>query len=158
MPRSPFEQMIDAGLAAGGAKPRRGHAFNFSPRNASRPEGAWPWRSADPASAPPKVASSDLARGYRDWLKPFQEMKREPQSEVISQPPCVEQDGPSLAKLLDQLANHKSLTRAQLMSLRRQIARRLHPDLASPDERAAATAEMARLNAVIDKALSAHRR
>lgn len=155
MPRSQFEQLIDAGLASRQqatprARPFRGPVSGPAPQLDQVASGI----DGDTAPIKPHLSARDLRRAYRDWLMPSGSRK----TQMASDEPATMAPEPSLTNLLDQLTNHKRLTRAQLQALRRQLARRLHPDLVSADDRLSATAEMARLNAIIDTALRARPR
>jgi len=163
MPRSRFEQLIDAGLASSQSVPAEPTGVRVSTRT---------WQMTIPpelvlsagasGAARPHLSARELRRAYRDWLSLGD------QGEPIADPPrksgrdagprASSRPEPKLPELLAQLTDHSKLTRQQLQNLRRQLARRLHPDLATPEERRAATAEMARLNAMVDDALRARSR
>lgn len=158
MPRSRFEQLIDAGLASPQTPSTRPGSVS-SPRRAmqmalpgSPLEFILPAEEA--GATKPHLSARDLRRAYRDWQTPTADQRES----VAGAPAKPERDAspqtePRLPDLLAQLANHSQLTREQLQSLRRKLARRLHPDLATVQDRQAATAQMAKLNAIVDKAL-----
>lgn len=154
MPRSQFEQLIDAGLASKRHAAPHERAFRPVAGSASQLDQVASVIDRDAAAGKPHLSARDLRRAYRDWLMPSGSRKAEPPSDELPATPPE----PSLTHLLDRLADHKRLSRAQLQALRRQLARRLHPDLVSADDRLHATAEMARLNAIIDGALRARPR
>lgn len=163
MPRSRFEQLIDAGLASSKATPARtaGLRPSLRPTRIAVPE--LTLSTPEKSAAKPHLSARDLSRAYRDWQTPATE-QADPAAKADRGPrrkndqPSAPQPEPAVPDLLAQLANHSRLTRQQLQSLRRQLARRLHPDLATPQERHAATAEMARLNAIVDSALRSRSR
>lgn len=163
MPRSRFEQLIDAGLSS----PQMPSA---KARSVSSPRSAWQMAASpipphslsteETSAAKPHLSAHDLRLAYRDWLTPAAE-DRETVAEAAPEPEedagqkAPSQSEPSLPDLLTQLANHSQLTRQQLQTLRRQLARRLHPDLATAKDRRTATIKMAKLNAIVDAALRA---
>lgn len=154
MPRSHFEQLIDAGLASRNHAAPRASAFRSAAGSLPRLDQVASDIERDAAAIKPHMSARELRRAYRDWLTPSGGRKTEP---AAYEPAAIAPE-PSLTHLLDQLADHRRLSRAQLQALRRQLARRLHPDLVSADDRLHATTEMARLNAIIDSALRTHPR
>lgn len=158
MPRSRFEQLIDAGLASPQAASATSAGMNATHPTSrmAMPELALSARNM--GAVKPHLSARDLRRAYRDWQSPSAD-QAEQVAEACRDPGRQSaQPESAVPDLLAQLANHSRLTREQLHSLRRQLARRLHPDLAAPRERLAATAEMARLNAIVDSALRARSR
>lgn len=150
MRRSQFEKLIDAGLAS--QRPAPLPCAAQVAINSVLYFGAQ--LGGDPAAASrsrPHLSARDLRRAYRDWTD-----SGKPEPEPLK--PQAPRPEPALSHLIAQLNDRENLTRAQLQGLRRQLARRLHPDLMSPDDRQSATAEMAKLNAMIDTALRACRR
>lgn len=166
MNRSRFEQLIDAGLA------HREQGQSLSDANLSRA-----FRSATKqvgksdffqirpenglGSSPhkPHLSAHELRRAYRDWQTVFADFGEDLESEEAdTESDQSVQPVPDLPVLLKQLANHKQMSRSQLQTLRRQLARHLHPDIVSEDDRQSATAEMAKLNAILDAALRTHNR
>lgn len=164
MPRSRFEQLIDAGLASPQAEPARPAGMGAPSRTKRVAIPELELSAREIGAAKPHLSARDLRRAYRDWQSPGAD-QGEPVAETYQNagnqsgfqtgPRSSSQPEPGVPDLLAQLADHSRLTRQQLQSLRRQLARRLHPDLAAPQERHAATAEMARLNAIVDSALRA---
>jgi hypothetical protein len=158
MHRSQFEQLIDAGLAtrqrpAERAAPFRafsGAAFPLTPDASGF--------DRNTARVKPHLSARDLRRAYGDWAMHASSRNVEMASDEQSAGQPESQPQPSLTDLMKQLSNHRTMTRAELQALRRQLARCLHPDLVPNDERQSATAEMARLNALIDTALQAQAR
>ncbi|CFX55122.1 protein of unknown function [Candidatus Filomicrobium marinum] len=168
MNRSRFEQMIDAGLAH--REPTRSRndtdlsrAFRPATKQANKSDFLQMRQENEPGGSlhKPHLSAHDLRKAYRDWQMVFADFDEDLEPhEADTEPgtPEQQQQIPDLPELLNQLANHKQMTRSQLQTLRRQLARHIHPDIVSEDHRQSATAEMAKLNALLDAALRAHGR
>lgn len=166
MNRSRFEQMIDAGLAHREPEQSRDDAnLSRAFRPATKQANKSDFFQIRPENGPggslhkPHLSAHDLRRAYRDWQTVFADFDEDLElQEAETASDTSEQQIPDLPELLNQLSNHKQLTRSQLQTLRRQLARHIHPDIVSEDHRQSATAEMAKLNALLDAALRANDR